>query len=471
MIFDELVERFERQDRGITHLLAARNGRVIGEWYRPHRSRTTAHMLHSATKSFVSTGIGMAVDEGRLNLDDRLADFLTLEQVRSAQPGVELLTIADLLTMRTGHAEGTSGVVWRTLSTSWIDAYLQVPIAGTPGESFIYSSGTSHMLSMCLQKATGLPADEYLRPRLFDPLDFGTISWDRDPDGYCSGGNGLTMNVLDFLKWGQLYLNGGVWDGRQLVSREWVDASLARQVDVGSLGWTGDGYVAGASADPGAGEGYGYQIWNRPHGAYAAGVFGQYCVLVPEADAVVAVFSSMTSRESDPLSADLIEALRSEQFASFVAPFTGALTTDGVPDSARYVSGMLDGEFASPDETTKLMFSVEHRHSGALLHVQGHDRSGPVEFTAGIDADHEGRSAMGAPSLHHSYIEPTTSVARLTRRGPWWVEVLVDYPITPFVDRFSFRLSTDGLIRYSRSVNVNSQSTELAEVALHRRNA
>lgn len=471
MIFDELVERFEQNDRGITHLLAARHGQIVGEWYRPHRSRTIPHMLHSATKSFVSTGVGIAVDEGRLSLEDKFVDFLTAEQVRTAQPGIERLTIADLLTMRTGHAEGTSGVVWRNLRTSWIDAYLQVPITGTPGESFIYSSGTSHMLSMCLHKATGMPADEYLRPRLFDPLEFSAISWDKDPEGFCSGGNGLTTNILDFLKWGQLYLNGGVWAGRRLVSRDWVQTSLARHVDVGSLEWTGEAYVTGASADPAAGEGYGYQIWNRPHGAYASGVFGQYCVLVPEADAVVAVFSSMTSKESDPLSAELIDALRSDGFASFAAPFTDSLTADRVADAARYVSGMLAGEFASADQVTKLAFSIEHADAGPLLHVRGHDSSGAVEFTAGIEGDHETRSALGAPSLHHSYTEVTTSVARVKRRGPWWVEVLVDYPVTPFTDRFSFRLTTDGILRYGRSVNVNSQDTELDDAVLHRRDA
>jgi CubicO group peptidase (beta-lactamase class C family) len=470
VIFDEIVRRFERQDRGITHFLAARGGRVVGEWYRPRRSRTTPHMLHSATKSFVGTGIGIAIGEGLLNLDDKLVDFLTAEQVRSAEPGIEQLTIADMLTMRTGHAEGTSGVVWRNLRTSWIDAYLRVPLTSTP-KSFIYSSGTSHMLSMCLHRATGMAADEYLTPRLFEPLGFAEVSWDKDPEGFCSGGNGLTLNILDFLKWGQLYLNGGAWAGTRIVSRDWVEASLARHVDVGSLTWTGDGYAAGASAGSDLGEGYGYQIWNRPHGAYASGVFGQYCVLVPEADAVVAVFSSMTSKESEPLSAELIDALRSDEFSSFSPPFEDALTTDDLTTPARFVSGMLNGDFASEDGKTRLVFSLERGEDGPLLHAAGHDAAGAVDFVAGIDRAHDRGGALGAPSLHHSYTEETRTAASVSRRGPWWVEALVDYPSTPFVDRFSFRLETDGVIRYRRSVNVNSQSTELPDIILRRSEA
>lgn len=467
MIFDEIVRRFERQDRGITHLLAARDGRVVGEWYRLRRSRTTPHMLHSATKSFVSTGVGMAVAEGRLSLEDRLMEFLTAKQRSLAKPEIGQLTIADLLTMRTGHAEGTSGVVWRNLGTSWIDAYLQVPFAATP-KAFIYSSGTSHMLSMCLQRATGVPADEYLRPRLFEPLGFAEVSWDRDPEGICSGGNGLTLNILDFLKWGQLYLEGGTWQGRQIVSRDWVEASLARHVDVGSLTWTGEGYGTGGQSDDDAGEGYGYQIWNRPHGAYASGVFGQYCVLVPEARAVVAVFSSMTSAESGPLSAEIIDGLCSEEFSSFSPPSTSALTAEDLPGTARYVSVMLAGSFTSEDAATRLTFSVEQGRGGEVLRVRGHDAAGPVDIAAGIDRDHESRAALGAPSLHHSYTEQTRAIAVATRRGPWWVEVTVDYPHTPFTDRLTFRLETDGVIRYGRSVNVNSQSTALADTVLHR---
>lgn len=467
MILDEIVHRFRREDRGITHLLAARGGRVVAEWYAPRRSRTTEHMLHSATKSFVSTGIGMAIDEGTMSLGDRLGDFLTAGQARRAKPEVARLTIVDLLTMRTGHADGTSGVVWRNLRTSWIDAYLQVPLAEAE-KSFIYSSGTSHMLSVCLQRATGLPADEFLMPRLFEPLGFSPISWDKDPDGFCSGGNGLTMNVLDFLKWGQLYLDGGQWAGRQLVSREWVEASLSRHVDVGSLAWTGDGYAAGESLGPGEREGYGYQIWNRPHGAYASGVFGQYCVLVPEADAVVAVFSSMTSKESDPLSAEIIDALRAESFASFTPPFEGALTAERPSSDADVVSGMLEGRFVSEDGGTDLSFSVTNGEGGAVLSISGRDAAGAVDVAAGIGREHARLGALGAPSLHHSYTEDTPAVGIVTRRGPWWLEAVIDYPVTPFVDRFTFRLESAGEIRYGRSVNVNSQSTGLADVALRR---
>jgi CubicO group peptidase (beta-lactamase class C family) len=467
VILDEIVQSFAQGDRGITHLLAARGGRVIGEWYAPLRSRTSPHMLHSATKSFIGTGIGLAIDEGRLSLEDRLVDFLTDAQVRGAEAGIEEITIADMLTMRTGHASGTSGVVWRNLRTSWIDAYLRVPVSGIPGKDFMYSSGTSHMLSVCLQKATGLPADEYLRARLFEPLGFAETTWDKDPEGYCSGGNGLSINVVDFLKWGQLYLDRGRWEGRQIVPAEWVDTSLARHVNVGSLVWTGDGFDAIETDDAEAGPGYGYQIWNRQGGAYADGIFGQYCVILPEADTVVAVFSSMMSKQSEPFSAAVINAARSAEMTAFVPPFSGTLTADADSDT-HVVAGILDGVFTSPDGDTSLSFSVESTENGALVSVRGHDSAGALDFAAGIGHQHESIVSLGAPSLHHSYTERTRAVGVLERRGPWSVEIVLTYPVTPFTDRFSFHLETDGVLRYNRSVNVNSQDTAVPDVVLRR---
>lgn len=468
MILDELIKTYAREDRGITHLLAVRDGRIVAEWYRPRRGRMSPHMLHSAVKSFVSTGIGMAVEEGKLALDDRLIDFLTPDQIENAVPGVEQLTIANMLTMRTGHREGTSGVVWRTLETSWVDAYLEVPITGTPGRDFMYSSGTSHMLSMCLQRATGLPADEYLQPRLFEPLKFSTVTWDRDPDGICSGGNGLTINILDFVKWGQLYLNGGVWNGRRIVDKGWVDASLARHVDVGSLVWTGDGFGADSTTPPGEGEGYGYQIWNRPGGNYASGIFGQYCVIVPEANTVVAVFSSMTSTESDPLSLDLIEASRSSAFARFAAPRADDLLLEDAPGDADTIAAMLTGTFLADDGETKLAFKLIDAPAGTALRVSGHDPAGALDFTAGIGHVHDYLGPLGSPSLHHSYTQVTPAFASVERVGPWSLNARVTYPVTPFEDHFSFVLETDGVVTYSRRVNVNSQSTALSEVTLRR---
>lgn len=468
MILDELVKTYARGDRGITHLLAVRDGRIVAEWYRPGRRRMSPHMLHSAAKSFVSTGIGMAVEEGKLTLDDRLVDFLTRDQVEKAVPGVEQLSIGNMLTMRTGHREGTSGVVWRTLDTSWVDAYLQVPITGTPGRDFVYSSGTSHMLSMCLQRATGLPADEYLQPRLFEPLEFSKFTWDRDPDGISCGGNGLTINVLDFVKWGQLYLNGGEWNGRRIVGEDWINASLTRHVDVGTLVWTGDGFGSDNTTPPGEGEGYGYQIWNRPGGSYASGIFGQYCVIVPEANTVVAVFSSITSKEADPLSLDLINASRSSAFGCFTAPLTDNLLPGDEPGDAEAISAMLTGTFVSDDGGTALAFEVIETPGGAALRVQGHDRAGALEFTAGMGHAHHFVGPLGSPSLHHSYTEVTPAFASLERVGPWSVEVRVTYPVTPFEDQFSFTLQTDGVVTYSRRVNVNSQGTGLPEVALRR---
>lgn len=467
MILDEIVRSYNDGDRGITHLVAARDGQVIAEWYRHPVGRESPHMLHSATKSFVSVAIGMALDEGALSRDDKLVDYLRPEQVAIAAPGVEDITVAHMLTMRTGHQMGTSGVAWRKLDTSWVDDYLRVPITGTPGKDFIYSSGTSHMLSMVLQKATGLPADEYLRPRLFDPLEFGFVSWDRDPDGICSGGNGLTINVVDFLKWGQLLLDRGVWNGKRILSESWVTESLTRHVDVGGLVWTGNGYGAADDAAPGEGEGYGLQVWHYPGGNYASGIFGQYCVIVPETNSVVAVYSSLSSKDANSLSVSLIDALGDERYASFVPGLSGGFGLDEELSDAAALYAAAGGTFESGDGKTRLRFTIDEP-GATVLTVQGRDATGEVEFSAGLGHDHEFAGPLAAPSLHHSYTEHTRGLGRLTRRGPWWFEAKLVYPTTPFVDRYTFELINDGTLRYSRAVNVNSQSTSIDEVTVTR---
>jgi len=410
----------------------------------------------------------MAMEEGILSMDDKLFDFLTDEQKTVAVPGAEQLTLTHLLTMRTGHREGTSGVVWRNLKTSWIEAYLQAPITGTPGKDFMYSSGTSHMLSMILQKSTGLPIDEYLRPRLFEPMGLSDFTWDKDPDGICSGGNGLTLDVLDFLKWGQLYLNKGRWNGQQLVPEHWVLDSMKRHVDVGSLVWTGEGFGLDGSTKPGEGEGYGYQIWNQPGGSYASGIFGQYCVVIPETNTVIAVFSSMTSKESGPLSYDLIAAGRNKEFTSFEAPLCTTLDLESAQTPVSIAAAQFTGTFESIDGNTSLSFEIVSTSNGPALRASGTDEAGHVDFTAGIGFTQSYMGRLEAPSLHHSYVQDTQVLATATHVGPWSFEVEVSYPVTPFEDHFSFVLATDGALQYKRHVNVNSQGTGLPSTVLHR---
>jgi len=497
MNLDRLIHSFKGLDTEITHLVAVVGGRVITEWYRSPKTRNIPHMLHSATKSFVGTAVGMAVSEDLLSLDSALIDLLPETHDLMDRPAAfSRLTIRDLLTMRTGHERGTSGVVWRTLESSWVDAYLKEPITGTPGVDFIYSSGTSHMLSVCLQNATGMTTEDFLADRLFRPLGFGELNWDRDPEGYSSGGNGLSIRTIDFAKWGQLHLNGGLWDGQRILDQEWVEDATKSHVEVGHSTWTGSGYARssmsgedsesglpnGRSSSSESGspddEGYGYQIWVRDGAFYASGMFGQFCVVVPQADCVIAVNSSLDQTQSGVLARRIVECVDEDDSVEFVpeSRMDGRLIIDNIehdtvptsPTTARPENDFswLVGTYATDDRTSVLSIQLDLDGPHPLLTVAGVDPAGELDFSAGVDADHAFTGELCGPVLHHSYTGETPIVARAESTGPWSVMCTVNYLSSPFVDRYGFELDSDGSMTYSRSVNVNSQATELSGIRL-----
>ena len=164
---------------------------------------------------------------------------------------------------------------------------LNRPVTSVPGTQVNYSTGNSHLLSAILQQATGMTAYEFGKEYLFDPLDMDSVQCSTDPQGISDGGNGFSMNVYDMAKIGQLYLNGGVWEGQQIVSSEWVEASTTLQFKRST-----------GSAD------YGYQWWVRTfgtenHAAYfAQGHAGQYIFVVPDLELVVVFTSNYTGSTS-----------------------------------------------------------------------------------------------------------------------------------------------------------------------------
>src|SRR6476659_10029224 len=143
------------------------------------------------------------------------------------------------------------------------------------------------MLSAAVQKATGQTLLDYLKPRLFDPLGIAKPTWEASPQGISAGGYGLSVRTEDIAKFGQLYLQKGKWNGKQLVPAAWCEEATARQTSNGSnpkSDWD---------------QGYGYQFWRCRHGAYRGdGAFGQYCVVLPEQDAVIAITSGLRDMQA-----------------------------------------------------------------------------------------------------------------------------------------------------------------------------
>jgi CubicO group peptidase (beta-lactamase class C family) len=299
------VEAADKDIDALHSVMIVRHGHVIAEgWWSPY-SADAPHSLFSLSKSFTSTAVGLAVEEGKLSLDDEVLKFFLDDA--PAEPGSNLksMRVRDLLRMSTGHQAEPS---LARSEQPWTKTFLAQPVPFKPGTHFLYNTPATYMLSAIVQKATGQTVLDYLRPRLFDPLGIENPTWGTSPQGVSLGGYGLSVRTEDIAKFGRLYLQKGEWDGKQLVPASWVEAATSLQTSNGSnpkSDWD---------------QGYGYQFWRSRHGAYRGdGAFGQYCVVLPEQDAVIAITSGVKDMQavlnlvwdkllpafkSEPLSAD-----------------------------------------------------------------------------------------------------------------------------------------------------------------------
>jgi CubicO group peptidase (beta-lactamase class C family) len=275
------VEALDTQVDGMHSLMIVRSRAVIAEgWWTPYKA-TTRHTMYSLSKSFTSTAIGMAQAEGKLSIDDPVVSFFPDLVPVNASANLKAMRVRDLLAMSTGHHnEDISKFDYQ--SEDAVKQFLAIPIAHKPGTHFVYNTPGSFMLSAIVQKATGQSVLEYLRPRLFEPLGIDDPQWDAGRSGISLGGFGLHIRTEDIAKFGQLYLREGELDGRKLLPKEWVRAATSRQTSNGSnpkSDWD---------------QGYGYQFWRCRHGGYRGdGAFGQYCVVLPNEQTVVAITSGV----------------------------------------------------------------------------------------------------------------------------------------------------------------------------------
>ena len=167
-------------------------------------------------------------------------------------------------------------------SETWVKRFLAHPVPFKPGTHFLYNSPATYMLSAIVQKVTGMTVLDYLKPRLFEPLGIGNPTWVTSPQGITAGAYGLMVRTEDIASFGQLYLQKGMWKGRQLIPAAWVEEATARQT------------ANGSSPKSDWDQGYGYQFWRSRHNSYRGdGAFGQYCFVIPEFDAVVAITSGV----------------------------------------------------------------------------------------------------------------------------------------------------------------------------------
>ena len=262
-----------------------RHGKVVAEgWWSPYRA-DLRHSMYSCSKSFTATAVGFAVQEGKLKLDDKVISFFPQDAPDTIKPFLNELTVRDVLMMSDGMAPDPTGPIGG-ITTNWVKGFLNTPIKDRPGTTFLYNSMGTFMLSAIVQKVTGQKIVDYLRPRLFDPLDIKGMDWEENLQGINSGGWGLRIHTEDMAKFAQLFLQKGQWKGKTILPAAWVEEAStmkimqdphARQSQKDSSDWL---------------QGYCYQMWRCRHNAYRGdGAFGQYMLVMPDQDAVMAITS------------------------------------------------------------------------------------------------------------------------------------------------------------------------------------
>lgn len=277
------VEAADRDIDSLHSFMLVRHGHVAAEaWWAPYEP-SAPHMLYSLSKSFTSTAVGLAVAEGKLSINDEVLKFFPEEAPPEPSKNLEAMRVSDLLRMSTGQENEPP----RNADLPWTKSFLQQPVPFKPGTHFLYNTSATYMLSAIVQKATGETVLDFLKPRLFEPLGIERPRWEESPQGVTAGGYGLSIRTEDIARFGQLFLQKGKWRGEQLVPESWIEAATARQTSNGS------------NPDSDWDQGYGYQFWRSRHGAFRGdGAFGQFCIVLPEQDAVIAITSGVRDMQS-----------------------------------------------------------------------------------------------------------------------------------------------------------------------------
>ncbi len=283
------INSFNKEKHENHSYMVVRHGKVVAEgWWAPYAS-DIKHTMYSISKSWTSTGIGLLVDQKKLQVDDPVLGFFPEYNYLENKPYLKDLRVKDLLTMSVGN-ENKPILKLQEYNENWVKGFLESPIIHQPGSNFLYNSMASYMLSAIVTKITGMPLIDFLKENLLKDLTIENVDWETDGQGINVGGWGMRVKTEDMAKLGLLYLNKGVYNGKRILSEKWVNEATSAQImqepnasmdKLKNSDWV---------------QGYGYQFWRCRYKAFRGdGAFGQYIIMLPEKEAVVI----LTSESSD----------------------------------------------------------------------------------------------------------------------------------------------------------------------------
>ncbi|MAW12055.1 MAG: hypothetical protein CMO54_09435, partial [Verrucomicrobiales bacterium] len=280
VILEDFINSLDSKFKGIHSVMILRNGKVICEgWWSPYREEDN-HMLFSLSKIFTSTAVGMAAEENLLSINDTVAEYFPNDLPDNSPYNLKAMRVRDLLTMTTGH-QSEPPISANEIS---VRSFFETKVEHQPGTHFKYNTSATFVQSALVQKVTGQKVLRYLQSRLFEPLGISNPYWRDNYQGISLGGYGLRLRTEDIAKVGQLYLQKGRWGNKIIINEDWVDMATSKQVSNGS------------NPDSDWNQGYGFQFWRCKFDSYRGdGAFGQFCVVMPRLNAVIAI----TSGEND----------------------------------------------------------------------------------------------------------------------------------------------------------------------------
>jgi CubicO group peptidase (beta-lactamase class C family) len=319
----EMVEYYEAQRLknekiSIDSITIVRNGYIVADIYlNPLFPKDTKHIIHSCTKSIMSALIGIAIEEGYIEgVDVLVLDIFNEKNIENDDARIKILTLKDLLTMRTGlHSQDSYLYQWKGLfkmqtTDDWTEYILNLPLEAEPGTRFDYSNMASFLLSAIIKKTTGKDTLSFAQEHLFDPLKIKDIQWEKSPQGIDIGWARMWLMPHDMAKIGLLYLQKGKWESQQIIPTQWVEESLTahsfpkkyRYVynEEGKVDRMTSGglWMFTNLARPFA-DGYGYQWWLDKSGMYSAvGFSGQFIMVVPKENLVVVFTSKLSGQDA-----------------------------------------------------------------------------------------------------------------------------------------------------------------------------
>jgi CubicO group peptidase (beta-lactamase class C family) len=285
-LLENMLDKIWIKDLDIESISIVRNGYIVLDAYTYGNHSDRNHRIASCTKSIMSALIGIAIDKGYIkDVNQPVLDFFPKHVAKNLDDDKKAMTLEHLLTMTTGlecrdsYLYKWSGIKQMRMSADWVQFMIDLPIVEVPGAHFEYCNGASFLLSAILQEQTGMNALNFAKKHLFGPLGISDVTWPSNLQGITIGYGRIYMRPQDMAKIGYLYLNDGMWDGKQVISSQWVKASTRKHIDATLL------------------PGYGYQWWIVSPGIYTAvGYKGQFIIVAPEKN-IVAVFTSRLDPE------------------------------------------------------------------------------------------------------------------------------------------------------------------------------